>query len=222
MLLSHTRWSYFVVLRSHNSHSLKQAQVRLSPQPVEGDTAGLWTLRISLVYLPSSASSLFSQVDKITLLKRSGFHFRRNKLAVVSGCFLMINYFLFNAACSLFFPSVGSPSSCSSLRTECHPLELWSVTMVFVSSLSNAIITLNSYRVREIAMKFPKFPSHSLKTSFFLGPQPMKRTCHLPAGDSQHCAGAAPEILNRPTGCLCIVRGLQPLRLTHLFSLLRC
>lgn len=41
------------------------------PTISKGDTAGLWTAWISLVYLPSSTTSLASQVDSITLLTRS-------------------------------------------------------------------------------------------------------------------------------------------------------
>lgn len=45
-------------------------------------------------------------------------------------------------------PSAGSsPRSAASTVKRC-PAELWSVTMVFVSCVSNAIITLNSYGVK--------------------------------------------------------------------------
>lgn len=55
--------------------SLRNAQVRLSPQSVKGETEGLWTLWINMAYLPSSASSLVSLVDPKTLLDRSDFTF---------------------------------------------------------------------------------------------------------------------------------------------------
>lgn len=65
---------------SHSSsppHTLGRAQLRLSPQSADGAAAGLWTLWISPVYLPSSDSSLFPQVDSSqkALLQRSGFCF---------------------------------------------------------------------------------------------------------------------------------------------------
>lgn len=41
------------------------------PTISKGDTGGLWTLWISLVYLPSGTTSLVSQADSLTLLMRS-------------------------------------------------------------------------------------------------------------------------------------------------------
>lgn len=154
---------HLFALACHNSHLLRLAQVWLSPQSVEGETGGLWTLWINMAYLLSSASSFVLLVDPKTLLQRSGFYFRIQELAVIScfDCFFSFSpsQVLYVTKRSLLFPSIGSSSSRSSLRTECRPLGLWSVTMVFVSSISNAIITLNSYRVREITWKLS---SHSL------------------------------------------------------------
>lgn len=55
--------------------------------------------------------------------------------------------------CFLYFtgrPGATSPST-SLLQHVCPP-ELWSVTMVFVSCVSNAIITLNSYSVKRTSV----------------------------------------------------------------------
>ncbi len=46
---------------------------------------------------------------------------------------------------------INSLSVCDIYSTCCPP-ELWSVTMVFVSCLSNAIITLNSYSVKRTSI----------------------------------------------------------------------
>lgn len=149
------------------SHSLRCTQLRSSPQSAVGDTAGLWTLWISPVYLPSSSPrSLVSQVYPKTLWQKF--------VKTLTINLLLFHFFFYSKllhvtklCVSLSFPSTGSSSSGSSLWTKCRPLQLWSVTMVFVSSLSNAIITLNSYRVREISEKFPKFPGPSLILTHF-------------------------------------------------------
>lgn len=157
------------------SHTLKRAQLQPSPQSVKGDTTGLWTLWISPTCLHSAISLGFSWFISKNCHKPpgkswfcfSGIFVSSHKQQLFSSlvslspycCFLKINilhvtklYFFL-----VFSTSGPSPNSfCSAYREWC-PLEPWSVTMVFVSFLSNAIITLNSYGVREISKKeFPK------------------------------------------------------------------
>lgn len=92
------------------------------------------------LFLQNLLLSVFTALKKKKLAK-----YKLHNLFNLDFSFLILHF------SPVLFHQVTHPPLCTNSASVCRkpcPPELWSVTMVFVSSPSNAIITLNSYSVK--------------------------------------------------------------------------
>lgn len=118
-------------------------------------------------------------------------------------------------------PQVVLPAVSHQHLSTCHrepsSPELWSVTMVFVSFLSNAIITLNSYSVKRTSADPNKClcsPVRVLASACILCEPVRHLLAALRWETLHHTAEVRGE--NRRSECWWIIRDIAPLTMTHL------
>lgn len=113
-------------------------------------------------------------------------------------------------------PVVSHQHLSTCLREPSSP-ELWSVTMVFVSFLSNAIITLNSYSVKRTSADPTKClcsPVGVLASARVLC-EPVRHLLEVIRWETlHHTAEVGGE--NRRSECWWSIRDIAPLTVTHL------